>query len=46
PLDVALSRLMSPDREVRHTTAEAVSAALEPGLRTRASVFNTLLLDS
>src|SRR3954470_7299816 len=45
PLDVALSRLVSPDREVRRTTAEAVSAALEPGLRTRASVFNTLLLD-
>jgi oligoendopeptidase F len=29
----------------RRTTAEAVNAALEPGLRTRASVFNTLLLD-
>ena len=36
---------MSPDREVRRTTAEAVTAALEPGLRTRAYVFNTLLLD-
>jgi oligoendopeptidase F len=44
-LDVALSRLVSPDREVRRTTAEAVTAALEPGLRTRAYVFNTLLLD-
>src|SRR4051794_35397385 len=29
-LDVALSRLMSPDRELRRTTAEAVTAALEP----------------
>jgi oligoendopeptidase F len=45
PLDVALSRLMSPDRELRRTTAEAVTTALEPGLRTRAYVFNTLLLD-
>ena len=44
-LDVALSRLVSPDREVRRTTAEAVTAALEPGLRTRAYVFNTLLQD-
>ena len=45
PLDVALSRLVSPDRELRRTTAEAVTAALEPGLRTRAYVFNTLLHD-
>src|SRR5690606_37196132 len=30
---------------VRRTAAEAVTAALEPGLRTRALVFNTLLLD-
>jgi oligoendopeptidase F len=45
PLDVALSRLMAPDREVRRTTAEAVNAALEPGLRTRAYLFNTLLQD-
>ena len=45
PLDVALSRLMAPDRELRRTTAEAVNAALEPGLRTRAYLFNTLLQD-
>ncbi len=45
PLDVALSRLMSPDRELRRATAEAVNRALEPGLRTRAYVFNTLLQD-
>ena len=44
-LDVALSKLVSPDRDVRRTTAEAVTAALEPGLRTRAYVFNTLLHD-
>jgi oligoendopeptidase F len=44
-LDVALSRLVSPDRDVRRTTAQAVTTALEPGLRTRAYVFNTLLQD-
>jgi oligoendopeptidase F len=44
-LDVALSRLQSADRDVRRTVAEAVSVALEPGLRTRAFIFNTLLHD-
>src|SRR5271165_573966 len=44
-LDVALSRLSLPDRELRRTTAEAVTAALAPGLRTRAYLFNTLLAD-
>ncbi len=45
PLDVALSRLQDPDRETRRTAAEAVSAALEPGLRTRAFIYNTLVHD-
>jgi oligoendopeptidase F len=44
-LDVALSRLQSADRETRRVSAEAVSAALEPGLRTRAFIYNTLLHD-
>jgi oligoendopeptidase F len=44
-LDVALSRLAVADREVRRTAAEAVTAALAPGLRTRAFVLNTLLVD-
>ncbi|HEX3692138.1 MAG TPA: M3 family oligoendopeptidase [Solirubrobacteraceae bacterium] len=44
-LDVALSRLALPDREQRRATAEAVTAALQPGLRTRAYLFNTLLAD-
>jgi oligoendopeptidase F len=44
-LDVALSRLVLPDRELRRATAEAVTAALAPGLRTRAFLFNTLLAD-
>ena len=35
PLDAALARLHSPDREERRRTAEAVTAGLEPGLRTR-----------
>jgi oligoendopeptidase F len=45
PLDVVLSRLLDADREVRQHAAERVSAALEPGLRTRAYVLNTLLAD-
>ena len=44
-LDVALSRLSLPDRELRRATAAAVTDALEPGLRTRAFLFNTLLAD-
>ncbi len=44
-LEEGLSRLQSPDRAVRRASAEAVTAALAPGLRTRAFVFNTLLLD-
>ncbi|MHB8234967.1 MAG: M3 family oligoendopeptidase [Solirubrobacteraceae bacterium] len=44
-LDSALSRLSLPDREARRVTAEAVSDALAPGLRTRAFLFNTLLAD-
>ncbi|MBV9604446.1 MAG: M3 family oligoendopeptidase [Solirubrobacterales bacterium] len=44
-LDVALSRLQQADREVRREAAEAVSKALEPGLRTRAFIYNTLVYD-
>ena len=44
-LEVALSRLQSPDREARQTAADAVSAALEPGLRTRSFIYNTLVYD-
>jgi oligoendopeptidase F len=44
-LEVALSRLFAPDRELRRDTAERVTAALVPGLRTRAYAFNTLLAD-
>lgn len=44
-LEQGLSLLSHPDREVRRTAAEAVTAGLAPGLRTRAFVFNTLLVD-
>jgi oligoendopeptidase F len=44
-LDVALSRLALADRDVRASTAQAVTEALAPGLRTRAFLFNTLLAD-
>jgi len=44
-LEESLSRLSHPDRELRRVSAEAVTAGLEPGLRTRAFVFNTLLAD-
>jgi oligoendopeptidase F len=44
-LEEALSRLASPSPEVRAASAAAVTKALEPGLRTRAFVFNTLLHD-
>ena len=44
-LDLALSRLMAPERDTRRAAAEAVTQALEPDLRTRAYLFNTLLAD-
>lgn len=44
-LEQGLSRLGSPDREERRIAADAVTASLEPGLRTRAYVFNTLMAD-
>ncbi|MEX2659450.1 MAG: M3 family oligoendopeptidase [Acidimicrobiales bacterium] len=44
-LEAGLSRLQSHDPLVRKAAAEAVTAGLEPGLRTRAFIFNTLLHD-
>lgn len=44
-LEGALSRLSNPDRSVRRQAADAVTEALQPGLRTRAYLFNTLLAD-
>ncbi len=44
-LEAALARLHAPERDVRRAAAEAVTAGLEPGLRTRSFVLNTLLSD-
>ena len=44
-LEQGLARLGSPDPEQRRAAAEAVTAGLAPGLRTRAFVFNTLMAD-
>ncbi|HEY5874181.1 MAG TPA: M3 family oligoendopeptidase, partial [Ilumatobacteraceae bacterium] len=41
----ALAYLQHPEHEVRATSATAITAGLEPGLRTRAFIYNTLLLD-
>ena len=41
----AMAKLYSPDRDLRRRAAEAVTASLEPGLRTRAYVYNTILVD-
>ena len=45
PLEAGLAQLHSPDRDVRRTAAEAVTAGLAPNLRTRAFIMNTLLAD-
>ena len=44
-LEEGLSRIQSPDPQVRADAAAAVTAGLKPGLRTRAFVYNTLLAD-
>jgi oligoendopeptidase F len=44
-LDMALSRLQSPDREQRRNAAEAVTSSLDPGVRTRGFIYNTLVYD-
>jgi oligoendopeptidase F len=44
-LPQALARMSSDDRDVRRRSADAITAALAPGLRTRAQIFNVLLAD-
>jgi oligoendopeptidase F len=44
-LETAMARLYAGERDVRRAAAEAVTTALEPGLRTRTSIFNAILLD-
>jgi oligoendopeptidase F len=41
----AMAKLYSADRDERRNAAGAVTTALEPGLRTRAYIFNTIVLD-
>jgi oligoendopeptidase F len=41
----AMAKLQSGDRDERKRASEAVTVALEPGLRTRAFIFNTIVLD-
>ncbi len=45
PLMQALSLLQHPDGALRAESAEKVTRALAPGLRTRAYIYNTLMLD-
>ena len=45
PLEAALARLHMPDRDARRAAADAITEGLQPGLRTRAFVLNTLLAD-
>jgi oligoendopeptidase F len=44
-LEVALARLQEADRDTRRAAAEGINEALQPGLRTRTFVFNSILLD-
>ena len=44
-LEQGLALLSHPERTVRQAAAQAVTEGLRPGLRTRAFIFNTLLLD-
>lgn len=44
-LDEAFSLLAAPDRSLRRASAAAITAALEPDLRTKAFILNTLVED-
>ena len=41
----AMSKLYSPDRDLRRRASEAVTVALAPGLKTRTYIFNTIAVD-
>jgi oligoendopeptidase F len=41
----AMSKLYSPDRDLRRRASAAVTEALAPGLRTRTFIFNTIAVD-
>ena len=44
-LESAMAKLYSSDRDVRRAAAEGVTEALQPTIRTRTSIFNTILVD-
>ena len=44
-LETAMAKLYSADRDERRGAAEGVTEALQPTLRTRTSIFNTILVD-
>lgn len=44
-LEMAMAELYSADRDVRRGAADAITSALQPGLRTRTFVFNAILQD-
>ncbi|HWD64626.1 MAG TPA: M3 family oligoendopeptidase [Solirubrobacteraceae bacterium] len=44
-LEIALSRLQDGDRDVRRDAFEGLTTALEPGLRTRSFIYNTLIYE-
>ncbi len=44
-LEIALSKLQQGDRDLRQRAHASITAALEPGLRTRGFIFNTLIYD-
>ena len=41
----AMAKLHAGDRDLRRRASDAVTVALEPGLRTRTFIFNTIVLD-
>lgn len=45
PFEHAFARLQEADRDVRRQAAEAITTGLAPGVRTRAFIFNSLLVD-
>ena len=45
PFELGFTQLQSADRDARKRAADAITTALEPGLRTRTFIYNTLLSD-
>lgn len=45
PFELGFTQLQSADRAQRKAAADAITATLEPGLRTRTFIYNTLMAD-